>query len=155
MARFILTAILAICCTGLAHGAEEVMLDNLQTIYTETPVQSYYAYPDDPNFIPETEFMDRADSLDYDQAILDAQAAEYYMHPGVSFASRPMVICRDFGCTRLNDKITRTFLFNSLANMFMMNSHSRDIYARRTRSRAIACSPGYPSPFAAASPTPW
>ncbi len=125
MARFILMAIFAVLCTGASHAATDVMIDNFQTIYTETPVQSYYAYPDDPNFIPETEFMNRADSLDYDQTILDAQAAEYYLHPGVQFADRPMVICRDFGCTRLNDKITRTFLFNSLANMFMMNSHSR------------------------------
>lgn len=125
MARFILVSILAAICTLPAHSAEEFMYDNFQTIYTDTPVQSYYAYPDDPNFIPETEFMNRADSLDYDQTILDAQAAEYYLHPGVQFASRPMVICRDFGCTRLNDKITRTFLFNSLANQFMMNAHSR------------------------------
>ena len=125
MARFILMATFAFLYAATARGAEMAAYDNFQTVYTETPVQSYYAYPDDPNFIPETEFMDRADSLNYDQAILDAQAAEYYMHPGVSFASRPMVICRDFGCTRLNDKITRTFLFNSLSNMFMMNSHSR------------------------------
>ena len=41
------------------------------------------------------------------------------------FANKPMVICRNFGCTHLNDKITRSFLFNSLANMFMMNAHSR------------------------------
>ena len=126
MARFILTSVLAALCVIPAFAAdEEVAYDNFQTIYTETPVQSYYAYPDDPNFIPETEFMARTDSLDYDQAILDARAAEYYMHPGVQFADRPMIICRNFGCTRLNDKITRTFLFNSLANMFMMNMHSR------------------------------
>ena len=96
-----------------------------QTVYTETPVQSYYAYPDDPNFIPETEFMQRADSINYDQNIADARAYESMMNPGVNFASRPMVICRDFGCTHLNDRITRTFLFNSLANIFMMNAHSR------------------------------
>ena len=51
--------------------------------------------------------------------------AETEAHPGVMFADRPMVICRNFGCTKLNDRITRTFLFNSLANMFMMNAHSR------------------------------
>lgn len=96
-----------------------------QTIYTETPVQSYYAYPDDPNFIPENHFMERTDSLNYDQNIQDARQLEYNSFGGAQFAERPMIICRDFGCTRLNDRITRTFLFNSIANMFMMNSHSR------------------------------
>jgi hypothetical protein len=69
--------------------------------------------------------MQRADSLDYDQNIIDARNAESFAHPGVMFAERPMVVCRNFGCTRLNDKITRTFLFNSLVNTFMMNAHSR------------------------------
>ena len=127
MARFILTTIIAAdIMTGAYAATEEtVVYDNFQTIYTETPVQSYYAYPDDPNFIPETEFMNRADSLDYDLNIEEARQIESLMHPGVTFADRPMIICRNFGCTRLNDRITRTFLFNSLANMFMMNEYSR------------------------------
>ncbi len=87
--------------------------------------QSYSEYPDSANFIPESVFMERADSLDYDQNITDARMAEERAHPGVIFADRPMIICRNFGCTKLNDRITRTFLFNSLANMFMMNAHSR------------------------------
>ena len=97
----------------------------LQTIYTETPVQSYYARPDDANFVPESEFMRREDSLNYDDNIQMARAAESMMRPGVMFGDRPAVICRDFGCTRLNDRITRGFLFNALANTFMMNTHSR------------------------------
>ncbi len=128
MARNILMAMFAGLIAFNAYAAsetEEVVYDNFQTIYTETPVQSYYAYPDDPNFIPETEFMNRADSLDYDFNIEEARQFESMLHPGVAFANRPMVICRNFGCTRLNDRITRTFLFNSLANMFMMNTHSR------------------------------
>ena len=131
MKRIFTPAFLLLLGTSLAHSTTapdattDIMMQDFQTIYTETPVQSYYAYPDDPNFIPETEFMERADSLDYDQNIIDARAAEEATHPGVMFANRPMVICRNFGCTRLNDRITRTFLFNSLANMFMMNAHSR------------------------------
>jgi hypothetical protein len=125
MKRFCLTGFLLALIAPTVHANTDIVMDNFQTIYTETPVQSYYAYPDDPNFIPETEFMNRADSLDYDQNILDARAAEESAHPGVMFANRPMVICRNFGCTRLNDRITRAFLFNSLANMFMMNAHSR------------------------------
>ena len=125
MKRFFLTGFLLTLIAPNLHANTDVYMNEFQTIYTETPVQSYYAYPDDPNFIPETEFMNRADSLDYDQNILDARAAEEMAHPGVMFANRPMVICRNFGCTRLNDRITRTFLFNSLANMFMMNGHSR------------------------------
>ena len=127
MLRNILFVTLAVIVEPVASFAadEEIVTDTFQTIYTETPVQSYYAYPDDPNFIPETQFMERADSLDYDQNITEARTIESQLHPGVMFADRPTVICRNFGCTRLNDKITRTFLFNSLANMFMMNAHSR------------------------------
>ena len=124
MTRLFLSAIIAVMY-GISAHANDVVYEDMQTIYTETPVQSYYAYPDDPNFIPETTFMERADSLDYDANIIAARDAEQAAHPGVIFADRPMVICRDFGCTRLNDRITRTFLFNSLANMFMMNAHSR------------------------------
>ncbi|MDW2958632.1 MAG: hypothetical protein R8M37_02385 [Alphaproteobacteria bacterium] len=115
----------AVFCAYSAHAMNNMGYEEFQTIYTETPVQSYYAYPDDPNFIPESEFMERTDSLDYDQNIIAAREIESKMHPGVMFADKPMVICRNFGCTRLNDRITRTFLFNSLANMFMMNAHSR------------------------------
>lgn len=126
MARPIFTVIFsAFLATSALAATENIVYDNFQTIYTETPVQSYYAYPDDPNFIPETEFMQRSDSIDYDQNIIVAREQEFALHPGVMFADRPMVICRNFGCTRLNDRITRTFLFNSLANMFMMNAHSR------------------------------
>lgn len=126
MKNLIFAAVLACFCTANARAADETLIYNdFQTVYTETPVQSYYAYPDDPNFIPETSFMERADSLNYDQNIVDARMWESNLHPGVGFADRPMVICRDFGCTRLNDRITRTFLFNSLANMFMLNAHSR------------------------------
>ena len=125
MSKIHLLAILTAFCALGANAANVDVYENFQTIYTETPVQSYYAYPNDPNFLPETEFMQRADSLDYDQNIIDARMAESAAHPGVMFAERPMIICRNFGCTRLNDRITRTFLFNSLANMFMMNTHSR------------------------------
>ena len=125
MSKLSFLAVLTAFCAMGAYADNTVVYDNFQTIYTETPVQSYYAYPDDPNFIPETEFMQRADSLNYDQNIIDAREAEQKAHPGVTFADRPMIICRNFGCTKLNDRITRTFLFNSLANMFMMNAHSR------------------------------
>ena len=125
MTRFFLTAFLLGLVAPYAYGNTEIVTENFQTIYTETPVQSYHAYPDDPNFIPETEFMNRADDINYDENIVNARNAESHAHPGVMFANRPMVICRNFGCTKLNDRITRTFLFNSLANMFMMNAHSR------------------------------
>lgn len=128
MYKKVFLAIFAVLCAFSAYGqyAQDMMMYTThETIYTETPVQSYYAYPDDPNFIPEVEFMQRDDSFNYDQNIEDVRMMESEMHPGVMFANRPMVICRNFGCTRLNDRITRTFLFNSLSNMFMMNAHSR------------------------------
>lgn len=98
---------------------------SFQTVYQDVGAASYYAAPDDPNFVPEVDFMQRTDSLNYDDNIGAARDALYAQKPGVSFAERPAVICRDFGCTRLNDRITRTFLFNSIANMFMTNTHSR------------------------------
>ena len=125
MLRPLSIALLTVFCGFSAYSATEIINQDFQTIYTQTPVQSYYAYPDDPNFIPESEFMMRADSLDYDQNIEDARIEEATVHPGVMFAERPMVICRNFGCTRLNERITRSFLFNSLTNMFLMNAHSR------------------------------
>lgn len=103
----------------------DTMMQNFQTIYTETPVASYYAYPNDQNFIPETEFMHQDNNFDYDQNIIDNRNVQAYVHPGVGFSERPMVICRNFNCTRLNDRITRNFLFNSLSQMFMSNSYSR------------------------------
>lgn len=123
--KFNLVALFGILLASAAFGTTEYIEENFQTVYTETPVQSYYAYPDDPNFIPEFEFMDQDYGFDYDENIYAAREIEETANPGVMFATRPMVICRNFGCTRLNDKITRTFLFNSLVNMFMMNAHSR------------------------------
>lgn len=96
-----------------------------ETVYTEVPMRSYYAYPDDINFIPETEFMNMDDAIDYDEVIYRVRSEEAEYNPGVEFAERPTVICRDFNCTRLNNRITRTFLFNSLSNMFLTNMHSR------------------------------
>ena len=125
MLRLISATFFAVLYGFNAYAQSYDYQETVQTIYTQTPVQSYYAYPDDPNFIPEVEFMERADSLDYDENIIAARDLESMAHPGVKFADRPMVICRDFGCTRLNDRITRTFLFNNLANMFMTNAHSR------------------------------
>lgn len=101
------------------------MAEELQTIYTDIPAASYYARPDDPNFVPETEFMQRTDSLNYDDNITAAQSEQTDAMPGVRFTDRPAVVCRDFGCTRLNDRITRTFLFNSLSGVFMTNAHSQ------------------------------
>ena len=76
-------------------------VQELQTIYTETPVASYYAYPDDQNFIPETVFMQQDDTFNFDTNIAITRDAEACAHPGVGFAERPMVICRNFNCTKL------------------------------------------------------
>ena len=104
---------------------EDYSVEEVQTIYTEVPMRSYYAYPDDVNFIPETEFMNMDDDVNYDEVVYQVRSEEATYNPGVQFTERPTVICRDFNCTRLNDRITRTFLFNSLANMFLTNAHSR------------------------------
>lgn len=91
----------------------------------ESSARSYYAYPDDINFIPETEFMNLDEEINYDEVIYQVRSEEESYNPGVQFTDRPTVICRDFNCTRLNNRITRTFLFNSLSNMFLTNMHSR------------------------------
>lgn len=127
---FALCFVLAVFCVGAARAAlpfmQQAPAENMaQVVYTETPVQSYMAGVDDVNFIPESEFMQRADSLDYDMNIEIARQTESAMFPGVGFAVKPVVICREHGCTRLNDRITRTFLFNAISNMFMINSNSR------------------------------
>jgi hypothetical protein len=109
----------------LGGGANTEEAPSMQVVYTETPVDSYRAAVDDVNFIPESEFMLRTDSLNYDYNIQLAQKTESAAHPGIQFAARPAVICRDSGCTKLNDRITRTFLFNALSNIFIMNSNSR------------------------------
>lgn len=127
MKRFALLLGITALCTNTVWGEDYVdySYQEYQTIYNDTPVQSYYAYPDDPNFIPESEFMNMDDTIDYDQVIYETRQETVSTNPGVQFTERPTVICRDFNCTRLNNRITRTFLFNSLATMMMANSHSR------------------------------
>lgn len=122
----LLAGILAIYTNNVcAETYEDYTFEETQTVYTEVPVRSYYAYPDDPNFIPETEFMEMDDDINYDEVMYRVRDEEAMANPGVQFTERPTVICRDFNCTRLNNRITRTFLFNSLSNMFLTNMHSR------------------------------
>lgn len=121
MTKFLFSIFLAIFCVISSSFAE----GDFEDIYNDRDVLSYDAYPNDPNFVPENNFMERADSLNYDENIMNARDTEFMSYPGVKFSEKPMVICRNFGCTNLNNRITRTFLFNSLINIFMMNSHSR------------------------------
>lgn len=123
MAKSSLMIAFALICaqSAMADG----YFQEVQTVYTETPVYSYRAYPDDPNFIPETEFMRQDNDFNFDTNIAVTRDLEAYAHPGVGFGERPMIICRNFSCTRLNDRITRNFLFNQLSSLFMMNGYSR------------------------------
>lgn len=122
----LLVGIFALSISGAnAADYDDYSYEEFQTVYNEIPVQSYHAYPDDPNFIPESEFMNMDDEFDYDEMIYEMRSQEVSENPGVMFTERPTIICRDFNCTRLNDRITRTFLFNSLSNMFLTNAHSR------------------------------
>lgn len=130
MKRFaFLAGLLAVCTNNACADEYDVefvpQILTSETWETEIPLKSYYAYPDDPNFIPETEFMNLEDSVNYDEVIYQVRSEETRYNPGVQFTERPTVICRDFNCTRLNNRITRTFLFNSLSNMFLTNTHSR------------------------------
>jgi len=120
MKRFLICAFVSVFFVGTAA-------QSFQVVHTETPVQSFFAWPNDPNFVPESVFMMRTDSLDYDRNIQWARMAEANANPGarIGFGERPTVVCRNFGCTHMNDRITRTFLFNSIATMFMANAHTR------------------------------
>lgn len=123
MYKTIFSFVVALICAESAMAG--TVIQNFQTVYTETPVASYYAYPDDQNFIPETEFMNQDDGFNFDQNIINARNTAACLHPGVAFGDRPMVICRNFNCTRLNDRITRNFLFNSLSSMFITNEYTK------------------------------
>jgi hypothetical protein len=116
-----LTLFLA-CIVPAAASANMYVQQNFQ----EIPVTSYMAYPQDQNFIPANEFMLRADSVNNDANIQGARQDLVNM-TGIStrFGNRPAVICRQARCSRLNDRITRTYLFNTLSNLFMLNSHSK------------------------------
>ncbi|MDR0449326.1 MAG: hypothetical protein LBG89_02595 [Rickettsiales bacterium] len=97
-----------------------------QTQYQEVPVASYLAMPDDQNFIPAYEFMLRADSTNNDANIeMARQGLADLSGIPAQFGNRPAVICRQARCSRLNDRITRTYLYNTLSNLFMLNSHSK------------------------------
>ncbi len=57
--------------------------------------------------------------------------------------SKPIILCRQKGCTELNDKMTQSFLFNSLANLLYINDKTKvylceaDIYSRACLSNGI------------------
>lgn len=52
--------------------------------------------------------------------------------------SKPIVICRQKGCTELNDKMTQNFLFNSLANLLYINDKTK-IYLCEANTYTRAC----------------
>nr|MBQ0090958.1 hypothetical protein [Candidatus Enterousia merdequi] len=72
MKRFILFIALVTMFSAVSYANDMnqiITSEDFNTVYTEVPVSSYYAYPDDPNFIPESEFMDMGDTIDYDEVI--------------------------------------------------------------------------------------
>ncbi|MGN0929521.1 MAG: hypothetical protein ACI4N3_02680 [Alphaproteobacteria bacterium] len=52
--------------------------------------------------------------------------------------SKPIVICRQKGCTELNDKMTQNFLFNSLANLLYINDKTK-VYLCEANTSTRAC----------------
>ncbi|MBD5398106.1 hypothetical protein HDR60_01195 [bacterium] len=52
--------------------------------------------------------------------------------------SKPIVICRQKGCTELNDKMTQNFLFNSLANLLYINDKTK-VYLCEANTYTRAC----------------
>ena len=52
--------------------------------------------------------------------------------------SKPIVICRQKGCTELTDKMTQNFLFNSLANLLYINDKTK-VYLCEASTTTRAC----------------
>jgi hypothetical protein len=63
--------------------------------------------------------------------------------PFANIAPNVAVVCRKAGCTRLNDKVTRQFLYNNLINIFINNKFSKiniceaDPYTRACLSDSV------------------
>ncbi len=51
---------------------------------------------------------------------------------------KPIVICRQKGCTELNDKMTRNYLFNSIANLLYVNNKTK-VYLCDADTNTRAC----------------
>ncbi len=51
---------------------------------------------------------------------------------------KPIVICRQKGCTQLNDKMTKNYLFNSIANLLYVNNKTK-VYLCEANTNTRAC----------------
>ena len=51
---------------------------------------------------------------------------------------KPVVICRQKGCTELNDKMTRNYLFNVIANLLYVNNKTK-VYLCEANTNTRAC----------------
>jgi hypothetical protein len=51
---------------------------------------------------------------------------------------KPAVVCRSAGCTRINDKITKEFLFNSMIRLLWNNEHTK-VYMCEADPHSRAC----------------
>ena len=51
---------------------------------------------------------------------------------------KPIVICRQKGCTELNDKMTRSYLFNAIANLLYVNNKTK-VYLCEANTSTRAC----------------
>ena len=52
--------------------------------------------------------------------------------------SKPVVICRQKGCTELNDKMTKSYLFNTIASLFYVNNKTK-VYMCEANTSTRAC----------------
>ncbi len=51
---------------------------------------------------------------------------------------KPVVVCRQKGCTELNDKMTRNYLFNVIANLLYVNNKTK-VYLCEANTNTRAC----------------
>ncbi len=108
-----------------ANQTNESTYSLSQEVYErDITVPSYIKVSTNAYNMPQSEFM-ATNEIDYDTEIETVQTNMKFANPGVEFAKKPVIVCRKTGCTRLNDRISRNFLFNSLSNMFMLNAYSK------------------------------
>ena len=57
---------------------------------------------------------------------------------GTPGPNKPIVLCRQKGCTQLNDKMTDSYLFNSIANLLYINDKTK-VYICEADTNTRAC----------------
>ena len=78
------------------------------------------------------------DKENYGEIGYDAYDSENFFNVDGLNNQKPIVICRQKGCTELNDKMTRNYLFNAIANLLYVNNKTK-VYLCEANTSTRAC----------------